>query len=143
MPHGGAHSEPPSPARADEPPMYQAAGNLVLTNHMAFPGVLVVSREWWGKLNARQQTLVRESAQRSIQWGHQQVAQLEKAAAQADKAEATTRKAHEQALQSQAALHAALANKKLELQEQASRLAPPAPKVEWLSLDCPAPAASQ
>ncbi|MAK89792.1 MAG: hypothetical protein CMI13_00950 [Oleibacter sp.] len=60
--------------------LYQAAGNLVLTNHMAFPGVLVVSREWWGKLNARQQTLVRESAQRSIQWGHQQVAQLEKQA---------------------------------------------------------------
>lgn len=57
--------------------MYQQAPNLTLTNHMAFPGVIVASEKWWNGLSAEQQETIRKSLQEAETWGFEEQAKAE------------------------------------------------------------------
>ncbi|MBI3156570.1 MAG: TRAP transporter substrate-binding protein [Burkholderiales bacterium] len=50
---------------------HQQAPNLTLTNHMAFPGVLVASKKWWDALPQADRDLVRKVATEVEKWGVQ------------------------------------------------------------------------
>ena len=69
---------------------YQQAENLTLTNHMAFPGVIAVSKAWWSKLSDAERETVRKVVAEAEQWGVQaaidaETANLEKARADGTK----------------------------------------------------------
>lgn len=49
--------------------LYQQAPNLAITNHMAFPAIMVVSRKWWESKTAEQQTVIREVFAEAEAWG--------------------------------------------------------------------------
>lgn len=50
---------------------YQQAPNLTLTNHMAFPGVLVASKKWWDSLAEADRATIRKVAADAEKWGAQ------------------------------------------------------------------------
>lgn len=58
---------------------YQQAGNLALTNHMAFPGVMVVSKKWWARQSAEDQALIRRIYAEVEAWGIQKQVEAEAA----------------------------------------------------------------
>lgn len=59
--------------------MYQQAPYLSLTNHMAFPGVVVASKVWWDSLVPAQQQMITQAYQEAESWGYQQQARQESA----------------------------------------------------------------
>ena len=56
---------------------YQQAPNLALTNHMAFPGVIVASQKWWESLDAGQQDTVKAALTDAEDWGFAEQAKAE------------------------------------------------------------------
>lgn len=69
---------------------HQQAPYLTLTNHMAFPGVIVVSKRYWDRLDEDQQTMLREAIKEAEQWGFQRAIEADRenlATAKADGAE--------------------------------------------------------
>lgn len=50
--------------------MQQAADHLILTNHMAFPGVVVMSESAWSSLTPEQQAIMTEVMNASLAWGN-------------------------------------------------------------------------
>ena len=62
---------------------YEQAPYLALTNHMAFPAVMVASKKWWDGLSASQQVLIREAYAEAEAWGIDQQALAEVANLQA------------------------------------------------------------
>ncbi|MDO4434411.1 MAG: TRAP transporter substrate-binding protein [Alysiella sp.] len=58
--------------------MYHQAPYLTLTNHMTFPGVVVVSKPWWDKLSETERTQIRKAFAEAEQWGSAQQNQQEK-----------------------------------------------------------------
>lgn len=50
---------------------HQQAPYLTLTNHMAFPAVIVVSKRYWERLDAEKQTMLLEAIQEAEEWGFQ------------------------------------------------------------------------
>ncbi|GGB84522.1 ABC transporter substrate-binding protein [Marinobacterium zhoushanense] len=59
--------------------LYQQAPNLTLTNHMTFPGIMLVSKKWWDKQSAEDQALIREVFADAEQWGIEEQAKVEQA----------------------------------------------------------------
>jgi TRAP-type transport system periplasmic protein len=57
--------------------MYQQAPYLTLTNHMAFPGIVVASQVWWNKLSADQQKVVMDAFKEAEAWGFKEQAAAE------------------------------------------------------------------
>lgn len=57
--------------------MYQQAPNLTLTNHMAFPAVVVASEKWWSGLSAEKQQTVMDAFKEAEAWGFEQQAKAE------------------------------------------------------------------
>ncbi len=57
--------------------MYQQAPYLTLTNHMVFPGVMVVSQKWWDKQSAAQQQVIMDAFKEAEAWGFEQQAKAE------------------------------------------------------------------
>lgn len=57
--------------------MYQQAPNLTLTNHMAFPGIVVASKRWWEGLSADKQQKVMSAFKDAEGWGFKQQAAAE------------------------------------------------------------------
>ncbi|HPE59836.1 MAG: TRAP transporter substrate-binding protein [Thiothrix sp.] len=57
--------------------MYQQAPNLTLTNHMAFPGVIVASEKWWSGLSAEEQETIRKALGDAETWGFEEQAKAE------------------------------------------------------------------
>lgn len=55
----------------------QQAPNLVLTNHMSFPGVVVASKRWWEKLSDDDKQDVLTAFERAEGWGVEQQIQAE------------------------------------------------------------------
>lgn len=51
--------------------LYRHAGHLTLTNHMAFPGIMVVSAKWWKRQSAEDQALIRRTYAEAEAWGLQ------------------------------------------------------------------------
>jgi len=58
---------------------YQQAENLTLTNHMAFPGVIAVSKAWWSKLSEAERETVQSVVAGAQQWGVQAAVEAEAA----------------------------------------------------------------
>ncbi len=58
--------------------LYEAAPHLLLTNHMAFPGVFTVSEKWWVKLSPEKQQKIIEAFRKAARWGAQKVAENER-----------------------------------------------------------------
>lgn len=56
---------------------YQQAPNLALTNHMAFPGIIVASQKWWSSLTASEQETLKASLTDAEDWGFTQQAKAE------------------------------------------------------------------
>lgn len=52
--------------------MYQQAPYLTLTNHMAFPGVVVASEKWWNTLSDTKKQLVIKAFKEAESWGYEQ-----------------------------------------------------------------------
>ncbi|WP_221796158.1 TRAP transporter substrate-binding protein [Oceanobacter mangrovi] len=52
--------------------MYQQAPNLTLTNHMAFPGIVVASKKWWDSLTDEKRETVMKSFKEAESWGFKQ-----------------------------------------------------------------------
>lgn len=50
---------------------HQQAPYLTLTNHMAFPAVIVVSKRYWDRLDENKQKMLMESIKEAEQWGYQ------------------------------------------------------------------------
>ncbi len=50
---------------------YQQAPNLTLTNHMAFPGVIVVSKKWWGTRSPAEREMIAKVVAGAERWGFQ------------------------------------------------------------------------
>jgi TRAP-type C4-dicarboxylate transport system substrate-binding protein len=50
---------------------YQQAPNLTLTNHMAFPGVIVASKKWWDARSDAERALILKVARDTETWGFQ------------------------------------------------------------------------
>lgn len=48
---------------------YQQANYLALTNHMAFPAVIIASKKWWDSLSAEDQKLIEEVYAEAEAWG--------------------------------------------------------------------------
>lgn len=48
--------------------MYNQAPHLTLTNHMAFPGAVLVSRRWWESQTSERQQQVREAVSQAQTW---------------------------------------------------------------------------
>ncbi|GAA3538032.1 TRAP transporter substrate-binding protein [Zobellella aerophila] len=57
--------------------MYQQAPYLTLTNHMAFPGVVVASEKWWNSLSDEYKDMVLKSFKEAEQWGFEKQAEAE------------------------------------------------------------------
>lgn len=57
--------------------MYQNAPYLTLTNHMAFPGIVVASKPWWDNLTESEQKRVMSSFKDAEKWGFKQQAAAE------------------------------------------------------------------
>lgn len=57
--------------------MYQQAPHLTLTNHMAFPGVVVASKRWWDSLDDDYRAMVMRSFKEAEAWGFKQQAEAE------------------------------------------------------------------
>lgn len=57
--------------------MYQQAPYLTLTNHMAFPGVVVASKRWWDSLDDDYRDMVMRSFKEAEAWGYQKQAEAE------------------------------------------------------------------
>lgn len=57
--------------------MYQQAPYLTLTNHMAFPGVVVASEKWWSTLSSEKKQLVKTALKEAESWGYQQQIEAE------------------------------------------------------------------
>ncbi|PSJ45653.1 C4-dicarboxylate ABC transporter [Zobellella endophytica] len=57
--------------------MYQQAPYLTLTNHMAFPGVVVASEVWWNRLSEEDRTLVLNAFKEAEEWGFRKQAEAE------------------------------------------------------------------
>ncbi|SUA51251.1 TRAP-type mannitol/chloroaromatic compound transport system, periplasmic component [Oligella ureolytica] len=55
----------------------QQAPNLILTNHMPFPGVVVASKRWWDKLSDKDKQDVLTAFERAESWGVEQQIQAE------------------------------------------------------------------
>lgn len=51
---------------------YQQAGNLALTNHMAFPTVMVASKRWWARQSEADRALIQSMFDEAEAWGIQQ-----------------------------------------------------------------------
>lgn len=56
---------------------YQQAPNLALTNHMAFPGVIVASQKWWETLSADEQEALKTALTEAEDWGFAEQAKAE------------------------------------------------------------------
>jgi TRAP-type C4-dicarboxylate transport system substrate-binding protein len=56
---------------------YQQAPFLALTNHMAFPGVFMASKKWWGTLSDADRALINKVYAEAEQWGIQTQAKAE------------------------------------------------------------------
>jgi TRAP-type C4-dicarboxylate transport system substrate-binding protein len=50
---------------------HQQAPNLTLTNHMAFPGVIVASKKWFDARSEAERALIRKVAAEAEAWGFQ------------------------------------------------------------------------
>ncbi len=50
---------------------YQQAPNLTLTNHMAFPGVIAVSKKWWDARTDAERETIRKVVADAEKWGVQ------------------------------------------------------------------------
>lgn len=48
---------------------YQQAPNLTLTNHMAFPGVIAVSKKWWDARSETERAMITKVVADSEKWG--------------------------------------------------------------------------
>lgn len=48
---------------------YQQAPNLTLTNHMAFPAVIVVSKKWWDSRSQAEHDMITKVVAGAEQWG--------------------------------------------------------------------------
>lgn len=57
--------------------MYQQAPYLTLTNHMAFPGVMVASKRWWDSLDDDYRDMVMRSFKEAEAWGYEKQAEAE------------------------------------------------------------------
>lgn len=57
--------------------MYQQAPNLTLTNHMAFPAVVVASKRWWDKQTPEYQAVILKAFKDAEEWGFQKQAEAE------------------------------------------------------------------
>lgn len=57
--------------------LYKQAPNLLFTNHMAFPGVMVASRKWWDGLSDADRKMVTKAFQEAESWGFQKQAEAE------------------------------------------------------------------
>lgn len=57
--------------------MYQQAPYLTLTNHMAFPGVVVASEKWWNSLSDERRAMILKSFKEAEQWGFEKQAAAE------------------------------------------------------------------
>lgn len=57
---------------------YQQAPYLALTNHMAFPGILLASQKWWNGLSSQDQDLVNKVFSEAEAWGIKTQAKAEK-----------------------------------------------------------------
>lgn len=58
--------------------LYEAAPHLMLTNHMAFPGIFTVSKKWWSELTTEMQAQVTRAFVEAAQWGIERLAQTER-----------------------------------------------------------------
>lgn len=56
---------------------YQQAPNLTLTNHMAFPGVIAVSKKWWDARTDAERDMIRKVVADAEKWGAQVAAEAE------------------------------------------------------------------
>lgn len=56
---------------------YQQAGNLAMTNHMAFPGVMVASKKWWSRQSEEDRVLIRKLFAEAEAWGIQRQIEAE------------------------------------------------------------------
>jgi TRAP-type C4-dicarboxylate transport system substrate-binding protein len=50
---------------------HQQAPNLTLTNHMAFPAVIVASKKWWASRSDAERTLITKVVADAEKWGYQ------------------------------------------------------------------------
>ncbi|MDZ7591084.1 MAG: TRAP transporter substrate-binding protein [Rubrivivax sp.] len=50
---------------------HQQAPNLTLTNHMAFPAVIVVSKKWWGTRSPAERDMITKVVAGAEKWGWQ------------------------------------------------------------------------
>ena len=50
--------------------LYQQAPNLTLTNHMAFPGVIAVSKKWWDARSDAERSMVGKVIADAERWGY-------------------------------------------------------------------------
>nr|WP_298413908.1 TRAP transporter substrate-binding protein [uncultured Halomonas sp.] len=57
--------------------MYQQAPYLTLTNHMAFPAVVVASEKWWSGLSDEKRQTVMDAFKEAEAWGFEQQAKAE------------------------------------------------------------------
>jgi len=48
---------------------YQQAPYLALTNHMAFPGILIASKKWWDTLSEKDRNIISTLYHQAEQWG--------------------------------------------------------------------------
>ena len=48
---------------------HQQAPNLTLTNHMAFPAVIVVSKKWWDSRTQAERDMITKVVTDAEQWG--------------------------------------------------------------------------
>lgn len=58
--------------------IYELAPNLMLTNHMASPGIFVVPAKWWANQTEEQQALITRAFTQAEQWGFERLQQSEK-----------------------------------------------------------------
>lgn len=56
---------------------YQQAPNLTLTNHMAFPAVIVVSKKWWEGRTDADRAMIRKAVAEAEAWGFKEAAAAE------------------------------------------------------------------
>lgn len=52
--------------------LHHQAPYLSLTNQMAFPGIIVISKRYWERLDAEQQEMLMKSIKEAEEWGFQQ-----------------------------------------------------------------------
>ncbi|ETI62281.1 TRAP transporter substrate-binding protein [Marinomonas profundimaris] len=49
--------------------LYEQAPNLAMTSHMAFPGIVVVSKKWWESKSVEQRAVIRDVFAEAEAWG--------------------------------------------------------------------------